>query len=92
MPMRNCMIHGFDNVMGTRMNGREHGSKDTIQRGLEGAKKLLEDYQEPKLDQAKDEELLDYIAKRETTIPLKVLHCMLMTQVMTTRTYIPNCS
>jgi trimethylamine--corrinoid protein Co-methyltransferase len=45
------------------------GSKDTIQRGLEGAKKLLEDYQEPKLDEAKDEELLDYIAKRETTIP-----------------------
>ena len=45
------------------------GSKDTIQRGLEGAKKLLEDYQEPKLDQAKDEELLDYIAKRETKIP-----------------------
>jgi len=45
------------------------GSQDTIQRGLEGAKKLLKDYQEPKLDQAKDEELLDFIAKRETTIP-----------------------
>ena len=45
------------------------GSKDTIQRGNEGAKKLLADYQEPKLDEDKDEELLDFIARRETTIP-----------------------
>jgi len=45
------------------------GSKDTIQRGIEGAKKLLADYQEPKLDEDKDEELLDFIARRETTIP-----------------------
>ena len=29
------------------------GSKDTIQRGLEGAKKLLEDYQEPKAGSSK---------------------------------------
>ncbi len=42
---------------------------DTIQRGIEGAKKLLADYQEPKLDEDKDEELLDFIARRETTIP-----------------------
>ena len=45
------------------------GSKDTTQRGLEGAKKLLSDYQEPKLDQDKDEELLEFIAKRESVIP-----------------------
>ena len=37
--------------------------------GIEGAKKLLADYQEPKLDEDKDEELLDFIARRETTIP-----------------------
>jgi trimethylamine--corrinoid protein Co-methyltransferase len=45
------------------------GSKDTIQRGLEAARKLLVDYQEPKLKEDKDEELLDFIARREETIP-----------------------
>jgi len=45
------------------------GSKDTIQRGLEGAKKLLTDYQEPKLDEGKNEELLDFIQRRERIIP-----------------------
>ena len=45
------------------------GSKDITQRALEHAKKLLNDYVEPKLDQAKDEELLAYIAKREEEIP-----------------------
>jgi len=44
-------------------------AKIQFKEGLKGQKKLLDDYQEPKLDQAKDEELLDYIAKRETTIP-----------------------
>jgi trimethylamine--corrinoid protein Co-methyltransferase len=29
----------------------------------------LSEYQEPKLDQAKDEELLEYIARREREIP-----------------------
>ena len=42
-----------------------HGSKDTIQRGFEGAKKLLSDYQEPKIDEDKGEELLEFIARRE---------------------------
>ena len=45
------------------------GGKDTIQRGLEHASKLLNEYQEPKLDKAKNEELLDFIARREKTIP-----------------------
>ncbi len=45
------------------------GSKDTIQRGLEHARKLLKEYQEPELDKAKNEELLDFIARREKTIP-----------------------
>lgn len=45
------------------------GSKDTIQRGLEYARKLLDNYQEPELDEDKNEELLDFIAHREITIP-----------------------
>ncbi len=45
------------------------GSKDTITRGLEQAKKLLNAYEEPKLDEAKKEELLDYVARREREIP-----------------------
>ncbi len=45
------------------------GSKDVVTRGLEKAHKLLEDYEEPKLDEAKDEELQAYIAKRESEIP-----------------------
>jgi len=32
-------------------------------------KKLLSEYQEPKLDEVKNEELLDYIARREREIP-----------------------
>ena len=45
------------------------GSKDTITRGLEQAKKLLNAYEEPRLDEAKNEELLDYVARREREIP-----------------------
>ncbi len=45
------------------------GSKDITERALIRAKKLLSEYQEPKLDQAKDEALLEYIAKRESEIP-----------------------
>lgn len=45
------------------------GSKEITQRALEHAKSLLAEYQEPKLDEAKNEELLAYIARRETEIP-----------------------
>jgi len=45
------------------------GSKDATTRALERAKKLLSEYQEPKLDEAKDEELLAFVAKREREIP-----------------------
>jgi trimethylamine--corrinoid protein Co-methyltransferase len=45
------------------------GGKEITRRALEFAKKLLSEYQEPKLDQAKDEELLEYIARREREIP-----------------------
>lgn len=45
------------------------GSKDITTRALERASKMLKDYEEPKLDPAKDEELRDYIARREREIP-----------------------
>ncbi|MEM7653228.1 MAG: trimethylamine methyltransferase family protein, partial [Pseudomonadota bacterium] len=45
------------------------GSKDATTRALERARKLLSEYQEPKLDEAKDEELLAFVAKREREIP-----------------------
>ena len=45
------------------------GSKDATTRALEKAKKLLSDYEEPKLDEGVNEALLDYIARREREIP-----------------------
>lgn len=45
------------------------GSVEITERALKYAKKLLGEYQEPKLDEAKNEELLDYIARREREIP-----------------------
>lgn len=46
-----------------------YGSKDITQRALERAKQLLNDYEEPTLDQAMNDELLDFIARREREIP-----------------------
>jgi trimethylamine--corrinoid protein Co-methyltransferase len=48
---------------------KAEGSKDTVQRALEYAKNLLSEYEEPKLDQLKDEELRAYIERREREIP-----------------------
>ncbi|WP_421856481.1 trimethylamine methyltransferase family protein [Oricola sp.] len=45
------------------------GSVEITERALKYARKLLAEYEEPKLDPAKDEELLDYIARREREIP-----------------------
>lgn len=45
------------------------GSKEINTRALEYARKLLSEYEEPKLDEAKDEALRDYIARREREIP-----------------------
>ena len=45
------------------------GSKEITQRALDYAHKILGDYEEPKLDPAKDEALRDYIARREREIP-----------------------
>ena len=45
------------------------GSKDATTRALEKARKLLNEYQEPRLDEGVNEALLDYIARRESEIP-----------------------
>ena len=45
------------------------GELTTKDRALARAKKLLQDYEEPKLDPATDEALRDYIARREREIP-----------------------
>jgi trimethylamine--corrinoid protein Co-methyltransferase len=48
---------------------KAEGSKDVKERALAQAKRLLAEYEEPKLDQAKDEELRDYTARRSREIP-----------------------
>ena len=45
------------------------GSKEINERALEKAKALLDQYEEPKLDEGVNEALLDYIARREREIP-----------------------
>ncbi len=45
------------------------GSVEITERALNKAHKLLREYQEPVLEAAKNEELLDYIARREREIP-----------------------
>ena len=45
------------------------GSVEITERALKHARKLLSEYEEPKLDPAKDEALRDYIARREREIP-----------------------
>jgi trimethylamine--corrinoid protein Co-methyltransferase len=45
------------------------GSVEITARALNYAKKLLAEYQEPKLDEARDEALRDFIARREREIP-----------------------
>jgi trimethylamine--corrinoid protein Co-methyltransferase len=45
------------------------GSKDVRQRALEHAARLLDEYEQPKLDPAKDEELKGFIARRTQEIP-----------------------
>ena len=45
------------------------GGIEITERALNQAKKLLREYEEPKLDEARNEALLDYIARREREIP-----------------------
>ena len=47
----------------------EAGSKDAARRAYDRWNQILKDYQAPALDEAKDEELLAYIAKRKAEIP-----------------------
>ena len=44
------------------------GARDTTERALTYAKKLLSDYEEPKLDEATNEALLDFISRREREV------------------------
>jgi trimethylamine--corrinoid protein Co-methyltransferase len=45
------------------------GSVEINERALKRARDLLSEYEEPKLDEAVNEQLLDYIARREREIP-----------------------
>ncbi|MEK9709890.1 MAG: trimethylamine methyltransferase family protein, partial [Alphaproteobacteria bacterium] len=45
------------------------GAVEITERALGYARRLLADYEEPKLDQAVNEALQDYIARREREIP-----------------------
>jgi len=45
------------------------GSVEINERALKRARDLLSEYEEPKLDEAINEQLLDYIARREREIP-----------------------
>ena len=45
------------------------GSVEITERGLNMAKKMLREYEEPVLDAGRSEALLDYIARREREIP-----------------------
>ena len=45
------------------------GSNEITARALKEAKAMLDAYEEPVLDTAKNDELLDYIARREREIP-----------------------
>ncbi|MFT5115422.1 MAG: trimethylamine--corrinoid protein Co-methyltransferase [Parasphingorhabdus sp.] len=45
------------------------GSIETPERALNHARKMLSEYEEPKLDEGTDEALRDYIARREREIP-----------------------
>ncbi|MEO0979387.1 MAG: trimethylamine methyltransferase family protein, partial [Pseudomonadota bacterium] len=48
---------------------KAEGEVEITERALKQARKLLSEYQEPKLDEARNEALLDYIARREREIP-----------------------
>jgi trimethylamine--corrinoid protein Co-methyltransferase len=48
------------------------GAKDHDQRGRDKARAMLAAYEEPKLDEAVDEALRDFIARRERELPNSV--------------------
>ena len=58
----------FDN--NTIEQWQAEGSNEINERALSHAKELLDEYEEPKLDESKNEALLEYIKKREREIPV----------------------
>ncbi len=58
----------FDN--NTFEQWQAEGSAEITERALRRARALLGQYEEPRLDPARDEALLDYIARREREIPV----------------------
>ena len=50
-------------------NWEERGSQDMALRASKRCQQLLDEYQAPKLDEAVDEELKDFIARRKTELP-----------------------
>ena len=58
----------FDN--NTIEQWQAEGSNEITERALEQVKQILSDYEEPTLDQSKNEALLEYIQKREKDIPV----------------------
>ena len=47
----------------------EEGSKDTVLLASQRAKKLLENYEKPKLDEGIEEALKDYVARKKASMP-----------------------
>ncbi|MCY4222858.1 MAG: trimethylamine methyltransferase family protein [Thiotrichales bacterium] len=48
------------------------GALDANERAMRGAKEMLRSYQPPPMDEAVDEALREYIAKREAELPEEV--------------------
>ena len=70
--MRNYETAYYEPVLSDSNNieqWEEDGAKDTERRAYERWNQLLKDYQAPPLDQAIDEELQAYVAKRKAEIP-----------------------
>ncbi len=70
--MSNYQTAYYDAVLSDSNNverWEEEGAKDTARRAYERWNQLLKDYEVPPLDQAKDEELQAYVAKRKAEIP-----------------------
>lgn len=70
--MRNYTTAFYDAVLSDSENvesWEEGGSKDMRQRAFERWTDMLKRYEPPELDEAKDEALRDYIARRKSEIP-----------------------
>ena len=59
----------FDN--NTYEQWEADGATNVTERALQTARAMLDAYEQPAMDESVDEELLDYIARRESEIPAK---------------------